>query len=136
MSKDNKGNTVSVSSSNNISMYVFNGVEEDCTYEKYEKRIKCGLEYKELEYVLGDNFELPTDEELAKDPDLKKKITDDERARVMFKMTTEDEPNDLIEELETAKEMKGVLDSEYKLGDKEYDLDHLEEQYSKCVLQC
>ena len=67
MSKDDKGNTVSVSSSNNISMYVFNGVEEDCTYEKYEKRIKCGLEYKELEYVLGDDFELPTDAELKKD---------------------------------------------------------------------
>ena len=44
MSKDNKGNTVSVSSSNNISMYIFNKIEEDCTYEKYEKRIKCGLE--------------------------------------------------------------------------------------------
>ena len=44
MSKDNKGNTVSVSSSNNISMYVFNGIEEDCTYEKVEKRIKCGLD--------------------------------------------------------------------------------------------
>ena len=45
MSKDNKGNTVSVSSSNNILMYVFNGIEEDCTYEKYEKRIKCFLKY-------------------------------------------------------------------------------------------
>jgi len=64
MSKDNKGNTVSVSSSNNISMFVFKGIEEDYTYEKYEKRIKCGLEYKELECVLvDDDFELPSKEE-------------------------------------------------------------------------
>ena len=58
MSKDNKGNTVSVPSSNNISMYVFNGIEEYCTHVKYEKRFKCGLEYKELEYVLEEDFKL------------------------------------------------------------------------------
>ena len=41
MSKDNKGNTVStVPNSNNISMYVFNGIEEDCTYKK---KLKKGL---------------------------------------------------------------------------------------------
>ena len=134
MSKDNKGNTVSVSSSNNISMYIFNGIEEDCTYEKYEKRIKCGLEYKEIEHVIEKEFKLPTEKDLAQDPDLKKKVEDDKKARVMFKMTTEDEPNDLIEELKTAKEMKEVLDSEYKLGDKEYDLEYLENQYDECVL--
>ena len=49
-------------------------------------------------------------------------------------MTTEDEPNDLIEELETAKEMKEVLDSEYKHGDKEYDLEYLQNQYDECML--
>ena len=135
MSKESKGNMISVSSSNNISMYVFNGIEEDCTYEKYEKRIKCGLEYKELEYVLEETFKLPTKLELAKDPDLKKKVEDDKKARVMFKMTTEDEPNDLIEELDTAKEMKDTLDSEYKLGDKEYDLEYLQNQFDECKLE-
>ena len=63
MLKESKGNTVSVSSSNNIPMYVFNGIEEECT--------KCGLEYKELEYVFEENFKLPTKAELAKDPYLK-----------------------------------------------------------------
>ena len=96
----------------------------------------AGLEYKELEYVLEEDFKLPTMSELAADEDLKKKIEDDKKARVMFKMTTEDKPNDLIEELTTAREMKEVLDSEYKLGYKGFDLDHLEEQYSsKCVLE-
>ena len=135
MSKETKGNTISVSSSNNISMYVFNGIEEECTYEKYEKRIKCGLEYKELEYVLEETFKLPTKAELAKDPDLKKKVEDDKKARVMFKMTTEDEPNNLIEELDTAKEMKDTLDSEYKLGDKEYDLEYLQNKFDECKLE-
>ena len=50
-------------------------------------------------------------------------------------MVTEDEPNDLIEELETVKEMKETLDSEYKLGDKEYDLEYLQNQFDECVLE-
>ena len=42
--------------------------------------------------------------------------------------------NDLIEDMETAKEMKQALDKEYKLGDKEYDLEHVAQLFEECNL--
>ena len=70
------GETISLSSSGNITMLVFNGIEEECSYDKWERRLKCGLELKDVAYVLEDDFVVPTkleaDEDVSDDKSTKK----------------------------------------------------------------
>ena len=123
------GETVSMSSSGNITMLIYNGNEEDCTYDKWERRLKCGLELKDVSYVLDDDFVNPTKTEAEADVDtgkpVKKRYLDNIKAKVLLKITTDDIANDLICDMELARDMKVKLDEEFKLGDKDYDLDHL-----------
>ena len=118
------GETVSLSSSGNITMLVFNGIEEDCSYDKWERRLKCGLELKDVAYVLEDDFVVPTKKEADKDvsdgKSTKKRYEDNIKAKVLIKIATDDIANDLICDMSCAREMKKILDHEFKLGDKDY----------------
>ena len=48
--------TVPMSSSDNITMLIYNGNEDDCSYEKWKRRLKCGLQLKGVSYTLKDDF--------------------------------------------------------------------------------
>ena len=43
--------TVTMSSSGNITMLIYNGNEDDCSYEKRERRLKYVLQLKGVSYV-------------------------------------------------------------------------------------
>ena len=130
--------TVSLSSSGNITMLVFNGKEEDCSYEKWERRLRCGLELKDVAYVLEDDFVCPNkreaDADKSEDKFVKKLYQDNIKAKVLIKIATDDIANDLICDMNSAKEMKKTLDTEFKLGDKDYDLDFLTNQFEEASL--
>ena len=132
------GETISLSSSGNITMLVFNGIEEDCSYDKWERRLKCGLELKDVAYVLEDDFVVPTkleaDGDVSDDKSTKKRYEDNIKAKVLIKIATDDIANDLICDMSCAREMKKILDNEFKLGDKDYDLDHLTHQFEEASL--
>ena len=40
-----------MSSSGNITMLIYNGNEDDCSNEKWERRLKCVLQLKGISYV-------------------------------------------------------------------------------------
>ena len=117
------GETVSMSSSGNITMLVYNGNEEDCTYDKWERGLKCSLELKDVtrSYVLDDDFKNPTKTEAEADVEtgkpVKKRYVDNIKAKVLIKITTDDIANDLICDMALARDMKVKLDEEFKLGD-------------------
>ena len=130
------GETISLSSSGNITMLVFNGIEEDCSYDKWERRLKCGLELKDVAYVLEDDFVVPTkleaDEDVSDEKKPKKRYEDNIKAKVLIKIATDD--IDLICDMPCARETKKILDNEFKLGDKDYDLDNLTHQFEEASL--
>ena len=53
---------------------------------------------------------------------------------VLIQIATDDVANDLIEDVELAREMKKILDREFKLGNKDYDLDFLVNQFENLSL--
>jgi len=53
------GETVTMASPDNITMLIYNGNEYDCSYEKWERRLKCGLQLKGVSYTLKDGFKCP-----------------------------------------------------------------------------
>ena len=59
---------------------------------------------------------------------------DNIKAKVLIKIATDDIANDLICDMNSAKEMKKTLDTEFKLGDKDYDLDFLTNQFEEASL--
>ena len=126
------GETISLSSSGNITMLVFNGIEEDCSYDKWERRLKCWLELKDVTYIL-DDFVLPTKSEAdgdgSDDKSKRKRYEDNIKAKVLIKIATDEIANDLVCDMR-----KKILDNEFKLGDKDYDLDHLTHQFEEASL--
>jgi len=55
------GETVTMSSSGNITMLIYNGNEDNCSYEKWEKRLKCGLQLKGVSCTVKDDLKCPTE---------------------------------------------------------------------------
>ena len=128
---------MTLSSSGNITMLVFNGNEEDCSYERWERRLKCGLELKGVSYTLKDDFVCPTEANALADKEdgpVRKLYNDNVKAKVLIQIATDDVANDLIEDVKLAREMKKILDREFKLGNKDYDLDFLVTQFENLSL--
>ena len=128
---------MTLSSSGNITMLVFNGNEEDCSYERWERRLKCGLELKGVSYTLKDDFVCPTEANALADKEdgpVRKFYNDNVKAKVLIQIATDDVANDLIEDVKLAREMKKILDRKFKLGNKDYDLDFLVTQFENLSL--
>ena len=116
------GETVTMSSSGNIIMLIY------CSYEKWERRLKCGLQLKRVSYTLKDEFKCPTEAQAlaaTQGGPIQKRYEDnvkDVKAKVLIQIATDDVANDLIEDVELARDMKKILDREFKLGNKEYEI--------------
>jgi len=91
------GETVTMSSSDNITIVIYNGNEDHCSYEKWERRLKCGLQLKGVSYTLKDDFKCPAMAD-TKGGSIQKRYHDN--------VATDDVGNDLIEDVELAREMK------------------------------
>ena len=89
-------------------MLVFNGNEEDCSYERWERRLKCGLEVKRVSYTLKDDFLCPTEDVALADKEdgpVKKLYNDNVKAKVFIQIATDDVANNLVEDIKLAREM-------------------------------
>ena len=131
------GETVTLSSSGNITMSVLNDNEEDCSYERWERRLNCSLELKGVSYTLKDDFECPTEAEALADKadgPVKKLYNDNVKTKVLILIATDDVANDLVEDIKLATEMKKILDREFKLGNKDFDRDFLVTQFENLSL--
>ena len=63
-----------------------------------------------------------------------KRYDDNVKAKVLIQIATDDFANDLIEDVELARDMIKILDREFKLGNKDYDLDFLVNQFENLSL--
>ena len=105
------GETISLSSSGNITMLVFNGIEEECSYDKWERRLKFGLELKDVAYVLEDDFVVPTkleaNEDVSDDKSTKKRYEDNIKAKHLSKQSYCQESIKLLKNHEGARYILG-----------------------------
>ncbi len=102
-----------------------------------ERRLKCGLELKGVSYTLKDDFKCPTEAQAlaaTQGGSIQKRYEDNVKAKVLIQIATDDVANDLIEDVELARDMKKILDREFKLGNKDYDLDFLVNQFDSLSL--
>ena len=124
---------VNISQSGGISVKVFNGNQDDETYEDYKNRITCVLSLKEVDYVLEPSFTVPTAP--GKTDDEKLKIKHDKIARTWIKLTCQGNPHYLVKNCDTAKEMIDKLDDEYELGKESYDMETLDLEFEQLTLE-
>ena len=87
-----------------------------------------------MSYTLKDDFKCPTEAQAlaaTQGGPIQKRYEDNVKANILIQIATDDVANDLIEDVELARDMKKILDREFKLG---LDPDFLVNQFENLSL--